>query len=218
VEVRKALLYLGLTILLLGVAFLIISSIKNVEQRRIGSSTASWETSANLTKGSTYIFDIWASSQWGIDFSNGGYETEQPVDVVMVSPGGGETKLQAFFYAPLASSGSPYRAPNPSYIYTEYGTVDSDSFDVDKSYRAVRFTVKQGGNYTAHVVKETLNWTTGPPSELILYQEVIPDESSYSVFLQGGGGVCLLAGVVVLGWGVTATKKVGLRQKNRATK
>lgn len=214
---RKALLYSGLAILSLGVAFLIASSIKNVEQRRIGSSTASWEISADLTKGTTYIFDIWASTQWRDDFDLGAYETEQPVDVVLVSPSGGETRVQAFFIAPLPQS-QYYKGTIPAFVYVEYGTVDSDSLDVDKSYRAVRFTVKQGGNYTAHVVEETLNWTRGPPRQLILYQEVIPDESSYSVFLQGGGGVCLLAGVVVSGWGVKATKKVRLRQKNRATK
>jgi hypothetical protein len=215
---RKALFYSGLALLSLGVTFLTVSSIKNVEQRRVASSTGGWEVSANLTKGNVYVFDIWSSAEWRDDFTNGGYEVEQPVDVVMVSPSGSVTRLQAFFLAQLPNEGSYYKGTFPALVYVDYGTVDFDSVDVDRSYRTLRFTSKQGGNYTVQVIKNTLNWTSAPPRELIFYQEVAVDQSSFTFFLQGGGGVCLLAGVAVSGWGVKATKKVRARQKKRGEK
>lgn len=214
---RKALFYAGLAILSIGLAFFVVSSIKNVESKPLVEERAKWEITANLTKGSTYVFDIWSSETWRNDFSDGGYETEQPVDVVIVSPSGNKTELQAFFFGVLSSSPA-YKGTRPALVYVEYLTVDSDSLDVDKSHRTVRFLAKQKGNYTARVVEKTLNWTAGPPEKLIFYQEVVPDQTYYTILLQGGGVVFLATGIVVSGWGVKATKKIKARQKRKTRK
>lgn len=214
---RKAPFYAGLAILSVGLAFFVVGSIKNVESKPLVEERAKWEITANLTQGTTYIFDIWSSETWRNDFTDGGYETEQPVDIVIVSPSGNKTELQAFFLAMLPSSPA-YKGTRPALIYVEYRTVDFDSLDVDKSHRAVRFLARQKGNYTAYIVEKTLNWTAGPPEKLIFYQEVVSDQTSYTIFLQGGGVVFLGTGIVVSGWGVKATKKIRARQKRKARK
>jgi hypothetical protein len=205
------LFYSGLAILSIGLAFFVASSIRNVEQKSIATELAKWEITTNLKKGNTYIFDIWSSETWRIDFTMGSYETEQPVDIVIVSPSGNRTELQAFFLAQLPSS-SAYYGTRPALMCVEYRTLDPESVDVDKSYRTVRFLAKQGGNYTARVVEKTLNWTSGPPEKLIFYQEVMQDQGLYTAFLQGGGAVFLSTGIVVSGWGIKATKKTSRRR------
>lgn len=213
---RRTLVFFGLIILLGGLASIVIGSIRNTRLELLNNSTASWEISGNLSKGSTYVLDIMSSYVWRDDYTAGGYTTPQAVDVVMVSPDEGRTKLQAFFLAQLPST-QGYKSTFPSLIHVEYKSVDSESLDVDESYPQVRFTTKQGGNYNASIISETLNWTRGPPREMIFYR-VVEDQTSSKVFLQGGGAVCLLTGVVISVWGVRTTKRFRVKARKRAKK
>lgn len=218
---RKALFFLGLTILLVGLIFLTISSIRNWRlepiKTTIKTTTGSWNVSENLTKGNTYVLDIMSSIKWRDDYTDGGYETPQPVDVAIFSPDEGQTKLQAFFIAQLPSVPG-YKSTFPSLVYVEYGSVDSDSLDVDESYPQIRFTAKQGGNYTASIIEETLNWTRGPPREIILYKEIVENQNLYTNLLQNSGVVCLFTGAVISVWGARASKKIRIKLKKKVKK
>lgn len=208
-NLRKKLFSLGLIILLAGLIFVAVGSIKNERLGPIKKSTESWEVSENLMKGNTYVLDVMSSTQWRDNYTGAVlYETELPVDMVITSPDGGETKLQAFFLARLPTS-PWYKSTFPSLVRVEYGTVDSDSLEVDESYPRVRFTVKQKGDYTARIIEETLNWTQGLPREMILYIVVV--ENVYPIFFPSGGILCLV-GIVVSVVGAKATEKKRLRK------
>jgi hypothetical protein len=202
--------------LLVGSIFLAIGSIRNVRLEIIKNTTESWNISENLTEGNTYVLDIRSSDLWRDYYTEGGFEEPQPVGMVIISPDEGETKLQAFFLARLPAW--PYKSTFPIIVYVEYGTVDSDSLDVDESYPQVRFTAKQGGYYTASVIEETLNWTTGPPREMVFYREVFQNQNSYTILLQSSGVVCLFTGIIISVWGVRATKKIRIREKKKVKK
>lgn len=214
---RRALFFLGLAILLAGLSFLGISSIKGVVRERTTNSTGSWTLSANLTEGNTYILDIRSTEIWRDDFTAGGYEDPQPVDMKIFSPSGGETKLQAFFIARQPTS-PYYKGTLPILVFVEYGTVDSANLEVDRSHPQVRFAAKQGGNYTASIIQDTLNWTRGPPKEMILDKEVVQNQNSYTNLFQGSGVACLFTGIVVSAFGVRATKKMTTKRKKTAKK
>jgi hypothetical protein len=192
-------------------------SIKRVRLEEIASATASWEISKNLMKGHTYVFDVFSSYEWREDYAQGGYEDAQPVDVVIISPNGSETKLQAFFYAYIPSTDFGYREI-PKIIRVEYGSTDSRSLDVDKSYRQVRFTVIKEGNYTARVIEETLYWAIGPPKEMVFEEEVVEDQNLFMNILQSSGLMCLFTGVVISVWMARADKKVGIERNKRVKK
>jgi len=213
---RKALVFFGLIILLAGLASIVIGSIRNTRLEPLKNSTESWEISENLSKGNTYVLDIMSSYVWRDDYTAGAYLTPQIVDVVIISPDDGRTKLQGFFLAQLPSTPG-YKSTFPSLVHVEYESVDSDSLDVDESYPQVRFTAKLGGNYTASIMSETLNWTSGPPREMIFYQ-VVEDQSSSMVFLQGGGAVCFFTGAVISAWGVRTTKRFKVKTRRKAKK
>lgn len=214
---RKKLFSLGLIILLAGLAFLAVGSVRNVKLEIVKKTTESWKVSENLMGGNTYVLDIMSSNQWRDDYTAGLYETPQPVDVVVISSNGGKTNLQAFFFARLPTS-QWLKSTFPSLVYVEYGSVDSDSLEVDESYPQVRFTVKQEGNYTAIIREETLNWTKGPPREMVLYNEVFENQKLYTIFLQSSGLVCLFTGFVISVWGARATKKIRIKQKKKIRK
>lgn len=215
---RKTLFYAGIILFLAGLTFLAVSStMQNVKQVVVKNTYDGWEISVSLEKESTYILDIMSSAYWRDDYTDGAYEEPQPVDLVIISPDGGETKLQAFFLARLPTS-PYYKATFPSLVYVEYESVDSDSLEVDRDYPRVRFTVKQDGNYTARIFSDTLSWYTGPPREIIIYKEVVENQSMYPIFLQSGGILCL-AGVVISILGVRAHKKSRFKKrKQRKTK
>lgn len=214
---RMKLFFLGLIILLVGLIFLALVLVRNVKLETVKKTTESWEISENLVDGKTYVLDIMSSSQWRDDYTEGGYETPQSVDVVIISPNGGKTKLQAFFLARLSSS-PWYKSTFPSLVHVEYGSVDSNSSEVDESYPQVRFTVKQGGNYTAIVREETLNWTKGPPREMIFYEQVFENQNLHTIFLQSSGLVCLFTGFIISVWGARTTKKIRIKQKKKIKK
>lgn len=203
--------------MLAGLILLGIGSTRNVRLEQITSTSASWEVSENLMKGHTYVFDIYSSYEWRDDYTAGGYEDPQPVEVVMISPDGGETKLQAFFLAKLPSV-SWYKSTLPSLVHVEYRSVDSDSLDVDESYPQVRFTVIRGGNYTARVIEETLNWTIGPPGKMIFKEEVIENQNLFTNPLQSSGVACLFTGVVISVWMARASKKIRIKRNRKVEK
>lgn len=215
---RKVLFFLGLSILLAGLVLLGVSSIRSVKLKEIASSTASWEVSENLMKGHTYVFDIYSSYTWRDDYTMGGYEDAQPVDVVIISPNENETSLQAFFFAVLPPLGSYYKSTLPSLVHVEYRSVDSRSLDVDKSYPQVRFTVIREGNYTARVIEETLDWAIGPPKEMVFKEEVIENQNLFTNLLQSSGVACLLTGVVVSVWMARASKKIRIKRNKKVKK
>jgi hypothetical protein len=203
--------------LLGGLTFLAVGSVRNVELETVKKISESWIVSENLMKGNTYVLDIMSSYKWRDDYTDGFYETPQPVDLMVISPNEGITNLQAFFLARLPTS--PWQKGSfPSLVYVEYGNVDSDSLEVDESYPQVRFTVKQGGYYTAIVREETLNWTRGPPRELIFYKEVFENPNLYTIFLQSTGLVCLFTGFIISVWGARTPKKIRIKQKKKTKK
>jgi len=200
----------GLVLLILG------SSLQGIRQVPIESRSNSWEISADLEKEETYSLDIVSSEKWRDDYTGGAYETPQPSDLVVTSPNGGETKLQVFFYARLPSS-QYYKSTLPAVVDVEYVSVDSHSLNVDESSSHVRFTTKEGGNYTARIVEQTLNWTAGPPEELKLYKEII-ESQALSVFFLPSGGILCMAGVVASIYGARATKRSRIRQERKPRK
>lgn len=211
---RKKLFSLGLIILLAGLTFLAVGSVRNVKLEPVKKTTESWKVSENLMEGDTYILDIMSSNQWRDNYTDGVYETPQPVDVVVISPNGNGTTLQAFFLARLPTS-PWYKSTFPSLVHVEYRSIDFDSLEVDESYPQVRFTVKQGGNYTAIVREETLNWTRGPPREISFCKEVFENQNLYTIFIQISGLICLFAGLVISVWGARATEKIRIKRKKK---
>lgn len=209
---RKTLFFVGVITLLLGLTLLTVGSFRNVKLELIKKTTESWEVSENLAEGNTYVLDIRSSSQWRDDWTGGGYEESQPVDVVIISPNGGTTKLQAFFYA-LPPTSSWYKSTFPSLVHVEYGSVDSDSIEVDESYPQVRFTIKRGGIYTARIIEESLYWAIGSPREMIFFKEVFENQNLNPVFLQGSGLVCLFIGFVISAWGASKKEKIKRKKK-----
>lgn len=213
---RKVLVFVGLTILLVGLVLLGFGSVRNKKLEQLTSSTNSWEVSGNLTRGHTYVMDIYSSYQWRNDWTvAGGYDSSQPVEVEIISPDGNKTELQAFFYATAPINAGNYTVPSPlpSFVHVEYSSVNYDSLSVDNSYPQARFTVKRGGNYTARVIGETLNWTSGPPREMVFEEEVIENPSSFTNLLEVSGVVCLFTGVVVSVWMARAGKKTRIKRK-----
>jgi hypothetical protein len=214
---QKIFFYAGIVFLLIGLAFLIVSSqLRNIKQVPVERAFDSWEISVDLKGEVTYVLDIVSSNKWRDDYTDGLYETPQPIDAVITSPGGGETKLQVFFYARLSSS-PYYKSTFPVVVEVEYVSVDSHSLQIDEHYPRVRFTTKQRGNYTARLIEQTLNWTEGPPKEITLYIEVFENQNSYTFFLQSGGILCL-SGVAISVYGARATKKLRIRQTKKFKK
>ena len=212
-KLRKKLFYSGLIILLAGLTFLAVGSFRNVKLETVTKISESWMVSEDLMEGDTYVLDVMSSYQWRDDYTDGYYETPQPVDLMVISPNGGITNLQAFFLARLPTS-EWQKSTFPSLVSVEYGSVDSDSLEVDESYPQVRFTVKQGGYYTAIVREETLNWTRGPPRELVLYREVFENQNLYTIFLSTGL-VCFFTGFIVSVRGAATVKKTRIKQKKK---
>jgi hypothetical protein len=217
---RKVLIFLGLTVLLVGLILLGVGSVRSVDLKEVTSSTKSWEVSGNLTSGPTYVMDIFSSTEWQKDYTGGGYTDAQPIQVVITSPGGGETDLLAFFYGMQAPSGTTALATVPKIVQVDYGSVDS-SLIVDRSYPQVRFSVRSGGNYTARIIHQVsqdvpegfTNWTVGPPREMVFEEEVIENPSFYTSLIQSSGVVCLCTGAAVSVWTAKAGKGRRVKRK-----
>jgi hypothetical protein len=216
---RKVLFFSGLTILLTGLVLLSIGSVRSVTLTKLTVTSNSWQVSQNLTEGHTYVLDIYSSAKWRDDWdAAGGYDNPQPVEVVIISPDGGETELQAFFYAEVPSSSGPYgvRGALPSFVQVEYKSVDYDSLHVDASYPQARFIVEIGGNYTAEIVEKTLNWTSGPPEKMIFEEEITENPNLFTSLLESSGVACLFTGAIISAWGARASKKISIKQTRKS--
>jgi hypothetical protein len=211
-HLRKAIFYGGIIFLIIGLAFLVGSSyLQNFNLVLVKKTSDSLEISAILEEKNTYVLDIVSSEVWRDDYTAGWYETAQPVEIVIISPNGNETKLLAFFLARLPSSSS-YKSTLPALVRVEYLSADIQSLDVDKYYPRVRITIKQGGYYQFHIIEQTLNWTRGPPREIQLYREVVEIQESQAIFLQCGV-VASIVGFVVSIYGARTTKKLRTRKR-----
>jgi hypothetical protein len=217
---RKVLIFVGLMILLAGLVLLAFGSVRSTELEQLNSSINSWKVSGNLTRGNTYVFDIYGSDKWKDDWSAGGYTTPQPVGVVITSPDGGNTSLTAYFYATAPVSGVNYTVPGsvPTFVQVTYQSVDSNSLSVDTSYLQARFTVKNGGNYTARIIPESINWTSGPPYEMLFEEEVTENPGSFENLLEGSGLVCLFTGAAVSLLAIRARKGTRIKRKSARAK
>lgn len=212
---RRPIFYAGIAFSLIGLVFLVFSGyLQNFNRILVNKTSNSFEISMNLEEKSTYILDIRSSEVWRDDYTAGAYDTPQPLEMVITSPSGNETKLLAFFYARLPSS-QYYTSTFPSLIEVEYMEVDSQNLEVDEYYPQIRFTVKHGGNYQAHIIEQTLNWTRGPPKEIQLYKEVIENQKSQAFFLQSGS-ILSLAGLATCVYGARAATKLRIRKRRNS--
>lgn len=214
---RKTFFYAGIVFLLIGLTFLIASSyMQEIKKVLVNSTSNGWEVSADLEEEKTYVIDITSSSKWRDDYTGAAPDMAQPVDVVITSPTGGETKLIAFFLARLPSS-PPYKSTFPIVVEVEYVSVDSNSLLADQHSSRIRFTTKQRGNYTTRIIKQTLNWTSGPPAEMTISVEIIEDQNSRGLVIQGGV-ISFIIGVVVSVYGIRTAKKLKVRQRTKGKK
>lgn len=211
---RRSILFVGVSILLIGLILIAIGSVglRNVRLDPVAVSEYEvWDLSAYLTRGKTYVLYVEYGIEWGASFVLGHLEMPQPVNLTLVSPNGGETKFQAFFYGELPSS--PYIGQaSLAIVDVKYFNVDYSCLDVDESSSKIRFHIKESGNYTVRVIAEELKWTTGPPEQLIFYEEVPENRDFYILFIEVGGPLLLL-GVIFSTWGFKATKKLKVKRK-----
>jgi hypothetical protein len=219
-NLRKVLFSFGLIILLVGLIQLGVGSIRTAQLKQLTSTANSWEVSGNLTAGNTYVLYIYSSYKWRDDFDAGEYTTPQPVEVVITSPNRANTTLQAYFYAELPTSESniSVRGALPSNVQVEYRSVDYNDLSVDASYAQPRFAVKSGGMYTAIVVEDNINWTSGPPENMIFEEEVVENPYSFTNLLQISGVACLATGAVISAGGARTSQKMGIKRKTKRDK
>ena len=223
---RKVLIFVGLMILLAGLVFLAFGSVRSTVLEQVTTlppSYKSWEVSGNLTGGNTYVLNIYASTEWETDWTEGGYSNSnksQPVGVVITSPDGGETNLEACFYGSVGIKGPGYSEPGTvTYVETIYESNNSTCLSVDTPYvgALARFTVLEGGNYTARV-SEAINWTSGPPGEMLFEEEVTVNPSSFTNLLEGSGLAFLFTGAIVLVCAFRASKEKRIKRKSARAK
>jgi hypothetical protein len=95
--------------------------------------------------------------------------------------------------SPYYHSGTP-----PVIIEVKYQNVDSVGLAVDYSSPHIRFMSKQDGPYNVTILQDGL-WSKVPPDYILFLKEVTPDKETYSVLAAGGGVVCTLGGVILIG-------------------
>lgn len=210
-------LYLGLVILLVGLVTIGVGDmgLKNIKLEPVARTEGSWEVAGHLSKDTTYVLRIESGDEWDKVFTKGDINVPQPVNVTIVSPDGGLTKLEAFFFG--SPSTSPYIPQAPTAIVeVKYIFVNSDSLKVDEESTLIRFTVRQEGTYKACVIEEELKWATGPPLEMIFFEEFAENKDFYIVIKLVGGVLCS-GGVIFSIWSVVTTKKIRVK-KGKMTK
>lgn len=168
-----------------------------------------WTCSFDLTRGKTYRIDILADNRWGKMYAAAGFTYAQPVNVTITSPSGTATSLQAFFYSlppdnPFYKEGTP-----PTTIDIKYQNVDDTDFRVITPSTKINIMIKQGGNYTFQVWKESV-WTDTPPNYFALIEESVPDGGVYSLMAFSGGIAVTAGGVIYI---ANVFKRGQLKQK-----
>jgi len=214
---QRKLLYLGLSLFLIGIICLIVADVKFKEVKFttvITSPPGSWEVTGNLTSKKTYVLDIESGDEWGELFKNGTLTSPQPVNVTITSPEGGVTKLQAFFYG--LSTSSPYyqEGTPPIIVEVAYQTIDDSSLQVDGSTSQIRFTVKRDGAYIVQVLKEGLS-SREPPNEMRFYEEVFLSKNVYDLLVLSGGLLCIVGGVISV-WSIFRKESVRRKRMHKS--
>jgi hypothetical protein len=211
---KKVIIIAGITLFLVGLILLIIPfAMQEVKKLPIDNAKDCWELSRTLITRETYIVDIIASTKWQYDYSEfwDVFEDKPPsISMEIISPNGKKTELLGYFIA--APPSGPYLGTRPSLFKTEYVSVDSSSLIVDESYPQIRFSVKYNGTYVIKILHgedDSLIWTTGPPSKIIIYKEYVENRYSSLVPI---GGVLGLSGIVVVAVGITRRKE-GIKKR-----
>lgn len=187
--------YIGLILLLIGVVCLAVGEVNlgNVKLIQVGVQDTVWSYTLNLTAGRTYMVDIASSDDWGLPFGQGAFDSPQPVNVTMTSPGGDVTSLQAF-YLGMPSTSPYYRVGTPPTIVdVRYQNVDDTALRVEIPSSEIRFMARQTGPYTVRVLQAGL-WSKQPPDYITFYEEVAPNRETYSLLALGGGAVGTFGG------------------------
>jgi len=216
---RRILFLSGVALLLGGLTMLLISaSMLNTKLVTVGK-VHGWEISCNLEEGKTYVLDVISSDNWTKSYIDGQYYLNPELvtlGIVIISPDGGETEINASFYGePSPSPFYRYRF-RPKIVSVEYISVDSDSIEVDMSYSPIRFTVKQKGKYTVCIINETLYWAEGPPDYIKIQREVVEIQEMYPIFNQGGGALFIVGiAVSIFGAKAKAPRKSRIKRKKR---
>jgi hypothetical protein len=211
-HLTSRLAYAMLIVIVVGLACVVYGEIRlaNVDLTFLEQSDYFvWNWSFNLTRGKTYRIDILADNRWGKVYAQAGFTYAQPVNVTITSPSGTVTSLQAFFYSvppenPYYKEGTP-----PTTVDIKYQNVDETDFRVIMPSTKININIRQGGNYTFQVWKETV-WTDTPPNYFGLIEEYVPDSASYSLMVFIGGIATTSGGVVYV---ANTFKKGRLRQK-----
>jgi hypothetical protein len=214
-RVRRKLLYVGASLLFIGLTCLIVGGLflKRVNYVEVSEARTdlSWKLSSNLTSKKTYLLLIESGDKWGDPFLHGGIEDPQPVNITITSPDGGFTRLLAFFYA-LKPTGQYYEEMNLAIVEVDYLSVDEGCLDVTEPSSQIRFTVKKDGYYNVSVLQQGLAET--PPNWMAFYEEVIPDKDVYLNVVLSGGLMCVV-GVIVFVWSITRRESIKHRGKHR---
>jgi hypothetical protein len=184
--------------------------LKNIKLEPVARTEGSWEVAGHLSKDTTYVLRIESGDEWDKVFTKGDINVPQPVNVTIVSPDGGLTKLQAFFFGSPSTSPFVPQAPT-AIVEVKYIFVNSGSLKVEEESTLIRFTVKQGGTYKARVIEEELKWATGPPLEMIFFEEFAENRDFY-MFIRSVGGVLCSVGVIVSIWGAVTTKRIRVKK------
>jgi hypothetical protein len=215
-KLRRNLLYSGLVLFLIGLVFVVLgfSVFGTTSLVPVSQSYDQWEVVGNLANGKTYEVYIESNENWSQPFTKGDFTEPMPINVTIVSPGGGLTILQAFIFSfaptsPMYKEGTP-----PAVDHVVYQHIDNSSLSVDTSISSkIRFSVKEAGNYTSRVVEQGL-WSPTPPSYMIFYEEIIATRQAYTMTVSSGGLLSVI-GVVTLLWsafGKERTKRKRLRK------
>jgi len=188
---QKKLLYIGIILLITGIAFLIycemfLKQVNYVPASDPVYSPDSWILQANLTSDRTYLLYIESADEWGQLFQKGIFDKPQPVNISITSPDGGITKVQAMFYGlaeqtPLYPEGRP-----PQIVEVSYFEIDSSSLQPIFSSSNIIFKVKKGGTYTVTVLREGLA-SLDPPNQMMFYEETMINRKTYSTLVFCGG-------------------------------
>ena len=213
-QLMRKLLYFGLILLLLGIACVVVAeaNLQNVRSVDVGDNKIpglAWYFACNLTSGNTYWVYIESNAAWGVPFSDGSFNSSQPVSVTITSPGGGVTSLEAFFYG-ISSSSPEYREGTPPAIVgVTYENVDSSSLSVNMNSATILFSVEKSGTYNVSVLND--GWIlNSPPDFFVFYEQVSSNNGTYTLLASAGGVLGIFGGVTVV---VSVFRKGGAKHK-----
>ena len=210
---RGRLTYFGLALLLVGLVCVVFGAINlsNVSPKAVspGESVGVWNITRNLENGRTYRLEIESGDGWGTPFAKGDFTEQQPVNVTITSPTGGNTSLQAWFLGLETSSPYYQEGEGPTVVEVTYQNVDETGVRVETSSTRIRFTARLSGEYVAYVHQEGL-WSDVPPLTMAFYEDFVENREAYVVVASAGGIAGTGGGVIFL---VNAFKRETAKHK-----